>query len=388
MPKIRKERDPEWSRKRELEAIPYRRKTKKSKLPNFSNQVEGLLHMNAALAPYVKPQEHLKLGQNASTLFSPAGKAGTYQLTTPIKGFGSSGLSNENGDFRLAIKFKLQNEDYALYVKRDICPLKRLDVPSDLPQELNGIKLPEADFNPKSITITKDSFDKTRARQEMRKTCGQAPRKPDNRVVMGNLTALQTGQALHLAVQPHELHWTHLLPHALVENEAKAQHPANMGLATRQANAAMELVNGAITKIFSNPNVASDFSLTLTATPTYIHKASRLLENITYSLNDNHGHHIEFDFDMLSQSTLPKNTIQMCEDAIMHTFFGQSPAKAVELATPMPKKVPLRDITANSRPSPVSPTYDMLARHNSRNKQDENLQSPRNYTPKRLKWDK
>ena len=353
-PKDDKHKDPSWTRARELANIPWRKKVKPK---HFKPGVAGIVQANSALGRNLSTQEKSVQGENPG-LFSPGRAVAVPQLSTPAKGNHSRFLATEDGHFRNLLPFTLQGQKYGYFVDPNACPLKRLSTPSGikLPAELSELAFAKASFGAQTFTTSKADFEKTSKMIRERRICGQSTRQPSNQTAMGE-SAYNIAQAAGLKVEARELHITHLIPHAIMGD--LSQNPENMGIAPKQANAAMELVNSVIETLLRDPKTPDNIELTITATPTYIEpRQLRIFDTIHYEITDNYGHQASFEFDMLSNGRVPENAIRMCEQAIYHVFHNQSPQQAL---TPM-AQVLLDDCENQSNRNTPTRTYVPLKR--------------------------
>lgn len=330
--KSRKKRDPAWH---------PRQNAAPRDISNFST--EGLLHlMGAASSPPPKVavlnSTQSKILQGEKKLSTPKGKHVSelltptkYTLSTPAAGPKTTYLTTPQGS-QLLPSFVLECNDgeFGIFLPENKVSKKQLTIPSKAKPWIAHSPIPKADMNGMiDIPITKSQIKKVEALVRKRKKEAVNPRG----ISQNSLNKIPATKAMRNAgikVADGDGHHVHFIPFSFLGDDAQVVN--NMGIGTKYANAAMELVNPAIRRLLYMKNGPK--TVYLSAIPTWVpgFEKIRLLKSITYIIKDGNGdnyqHHAKITFNTLSLAEVCVTNVRPIRDFIIEKF-SNKPAKVL-----------------------------------------------------------
>lgn len=332
---------------------------------------EGVIRlMGAAASPAAKiailNTTSLSICQGELQLTTPTKKHSSkvltpskYTLSTPEAGPKTSHLLTPKGSKLLPSRI-IECDDgvISVFLSEDKVKPKSLVVPRTPKPWIAHSPIPKASMQGMlDIPITKKQIKRVDALRRTRIKMGENPRK----ISQNTLNCIPATQAMRKAgitVENGDGHYTHFIPFSFLGDEA--QTVENMGIATRHANAAMELVNPAIRRLLymkNGPEVVY-----LSAIPTWEpgYENIRLLKSLTYLIKDGKGndykHSATVRFNMLSLANICLTDVRPVRDSIIAKF-SDTPLNKLLQALPVnlpvpttPQKIP------KARVMPSSPT--------------------------------
>ncbi len=367
--KSRAKRDPTWH---------PRQNAAPRDISNFST--EGLLKlMGAASSPPPKAAvintTRSMILQDENALSTPNGKRSAqlltptkYTLSTPTAGPKASYLVTPQGS-KLLPSYVIECNDghLGVFISENKVGKKELTIPAKSKPWIEHSPIPEADMSGMiDISITKRQLKKVEALVRKRKKEAVNPRG----ISQNSLNKIPATQAMRksgIKVEDGDGHYVHFIPFSFLGDTAQVVN--NMGIGTRFANAAMELVNPAIRRLLYMKNGPKE--IYLSAIPTWVpgFEKIRLLKSITYIIkdgkDDNYQHCAKLTFNTLSLSEVCVTNVRPIRDFIIEKF-SSKPAKKLlspaatkrplpQLLSPLPHRPILRPSIQN-RPIPESPS--------------------------------
>ena len=197
---------------------------------------------------------------------------------------------------------------------------RRLSLPLQPAATIDNSPLPSAAVPTPllEIEITKESLRKVeRALQEQ--VCQGHSRRFPSILTFTHISAKEALELSGVTAMPNRVvQYIHFLPHSVLGSDS--QCITNIGIGTRQANAAMELINGMIRKLLFRKKGAPA-SLSLSAAPQWVpgFEKIRLLESLTYTLKYQ-DRFVSIKFDMLTLLPISRAEIQTVEKILWEKF--------------------------------------------------------------------
>lgn len=241
-----------------------------------------------------------------------------------------------------------QNRGTSVFLPPEKVLNKKLILPQQPNSAIDNVKVPNvsgAGF--KNVPITLQSITDVEKLVSDRRNNGESARLISQNRLMGNesannlliLAGIQSESGI-ITKEDKIGQWLHLKPHSTCGDDS--QNPENVGLGTKYANAAMELVNHVIKKIFQlNPDIKT---LYLDVIPTWVpgYEKIRLLQDIKYQVkdgpDDNFSRGVTYHFDALSLDPICESEIDIHQEVILRNFASRSIENPV-LVTASPTKL-------------------------------------------------
>lgn len=211
------------------------------------------------------------------------------ELSTPAKGPMTQSAYTPKGS-KLVVSRLIECEDgtaIGIFLPENKVNQNELVIPEHPNPWIEDSPIPKADMSAiVDLKITKESIKQIEALVSKRRKEGLPDRHTSQNKLMG-ISAVQALRNAGVDVAARSAHHTHLTPHCY-QGDA-GQCVKNLGIATKQANAAMELVNPAIKEALFQENALP--ALYLSAIPEWVkgYENIRLLKTITYILKDAPG---------------------------------------------------------------------------------------------------
>ncbi|MGE3320557.1 MAG: hypothetical protein AB7I18_14810 [Candidatus Berkiella sp.] len=314
-------------------------------------------------------------GKHSSQLLSPS----KYQASTPEAGPKTTHLVTPKGTKLIRSRLiELNDGDVSVFLPQNKVIEKSLTIPSSAKPWIEHSPIPAVDMGGMvDIPITKKKLKKVEEITRKRKREGVNPRKISQNDLNG-IPATKAMRKSGIAVNDGDGHYAHFIPFSFLGDDAQTVN--NMGIGTRYANAAMELVNPAIRRLLYMKNGPE--TVYLSAIPEWVpgFEKIRLLKNLTYIIKDGKGtdfrRSFKVTFNMLSLKEVCVSEVQPVKNCIVNTFSGKkrlastpvkpAPGKAI-LPSPgfvspqFGTKRPLQESSSRireSQGSPYSPSYE------------------------------
>ncbi len=253
-----------------------------------------------------------------TTLISPS----KCTLSTPEKGPHTSYVTTPKGSKLLASRM-IDCDDGAmgLFISEDKVKRTVLTIPAK-PSSWKS-PVPKADMGGMiDIEITKKSIQDTEKLVRKRKREGLDPRGKSQNKTMGT-PATTAMRKVGIDVPDGTGQHAHFIPFSFIGD--KGQCVANLGIGTRYANAAMELVNPAIKRLLYKKKNALP-AVYLSAIPEWVpgFEHIRLLKRITYIIKDAPGNTFKrsakITFDMLTMERVCLTDVLPIRKFIINKF--------------------------------------------------------------------
>ncbi|MCS5711794.1 hypothetical protein [Candidatus Berkiella aquae] len=291
--------------------------------------------------------------EDETVLFTPKKKHSSillkspqYKLSTPDAGPKTSHLVTPLGS-KLYPSRIIQCDDgvVSVFISEDKKAQKELTIPDKPAAWIKKSPIPAAKMTGMvDIAVTKKAIKAVEALKRKRKKAGENPRKISQNEVMG-IAATQALRKAGVEINDGEAQHCHFLSHEFFGD--KSQTVQNMGIGTRQANAAMELVNRAIKRLLYMKNGPA--VIYVSATPEWVpgFEKVRWLKKLTLTIKDGAGknfkHSAKVTFNMLTLSPVCLSDVRPVRDSIIAKFSGKVRQKPVAPVKPMtPPTVKLR----------------------------------------------
>lgn len=251
-----------------------------------------------------------------------------YTLSTPDAGPKTSHLITPKGSKLLPSRI-IECDDgvISVFLSEDKVRPKSLVIPRTPKPWIAHSPIPKVSMaGMLDIPITKKQIKTVESLTRQRKKMGMNPRLISQNKLNGKLAATQALRKVGIAVENGDGHYAHFIPFSFLGDAA--QTVENMGIATRHANAAMELANPAIRRLLymkNGPKVVY-----LSAIPTWEpgYENIRLLRSITYIIKDgpgdNYQHMAKVIFNMLSLANICLTDVRPVRDSILAKFSEKS----------------------------------------------------------------
>ncbi len=313
---------------------------------NFST--ENLLKlMNCAASPAKKAvlldTTTNRVQFESDQLFTPSKKRYTTLvspskclLSTPEKGPLTTFVTTPKGSKLLPSRIiDCDDGAMALFISEDKVKGTLLTLPAS--PTLWKSPIPKADMKGMiDVKITKQRIIETESLVRKRKRDGLNPRGKSQNQIMG-IPATQAMRLAGIDAPDGTGQHAHFIPFGFIAD--KGQCVANLGIGTRFANAAMELVNPAIKKLlFKKKNTLP--AVYLSAIPEWVpgFEHIRLLKSITYIIKDAPGKNFKrsasVKFNMLSMESVCLTDVLPIRKFIINKFSTKpSPQAKSPLAT-------------------------------------------------------
>jgi hypothetical protein len=329
----KKKTDPAWSRKTG--------KTKKTNPSDFSTA--GLLYlMQSAQSPAKKMvifsdcKSPIKISQRTTlktTTVIASASTQDYKLSTPDKGVKTATLESRSPNkstFRKVRTLILSSGIVSLYFPSHKVVENDLIIPS---QRAVGIqKSPVPNENMTGffmVPLTKEIILTSEFAKQKRLELGQSARATDQNTLM-NIPADEALKLAGIDAPKGTGQWVHFKSHCHFDESA--QEVGNLGLGTRQANAAMELVNKVLRKLVCRKTTPQ--TLYLSYIPTWVpgYEDIRLLKTLEMRISDGQDHFASIEFNMLSRAKVCVSEIEPIATALMKEFDGNEERLQVQTA--------------------------------------------------------
>ena len=296
--------------------------------------VENLMKLNqAASSPAKKgvllnststdvPLES-KLFTPRKTRFTQLLSPSKVTLSTPQKGPLTSHVTTPKGSkLRPSRMIECDDGTCVLFLSEDKINDDSLIIPPKPSNWLKTSPIPKAQLNGLiDVEITQKSIQATQALIRARKKQGLPARIKSQNEVM-NMPANQALKNAGIKAEPNTMHWVHFISHMFIGD--KSQTVENLGLGTKYANMAMELVNPAIQRLLNKKNAYP--AIYLSIIPEFVpgYESIRLLKSLTMVIKDAKGdtykHKASVKFNMLSLQKVCLSDVQPIKKFIMKKF--------------------------------------------------------------------
>ncbi len=269
--------------------------------------------------------------KHASEVLTPT----RYTLSTPDAGPKTSHLITPKGSKLLPSRI-IECDDgiISVFLSEDKVRPKSLIIPGTPTSWIAHSPIPKVSMDGMlDIAITKKQIKAVEALTRNRKKMGENPRKISQNALNG-IPATQALRKAGISVENGDGHYAHFIPFWFLGDEAQTVN--NMGIATRHANAAMELVNPAIRRLLymkNGPKVVY-----LSAIPTWEpgYENIRLLRSITYVIKDGQGnnyqHLAKVTFNMLSLANICLTDVRPVRESIIAKFSDAPRKKPLQVS--------------------------------------------------------
>ncbi|HRE32673.1 MAG TPA: hypothetical protein PLD88_11915 [Candidatus Berkiella sp.] len=354
----RKKRDGAWNPRGKSRAV---------NTTNFST--ESLIRlMKSAASPAKKVAivntTNVSVCKDETVLFTPTKKHSSillspsqYKLSTPAIGPKTSHLITPLGS-KLYPSRIIECDDgiVSVFISEDKKAEKELTIPATPAAWIKKSPIPDAQMiGMMDIPVTRKAIKAVEALKRKRKKEGVNPRGTSQNEVMG-IPATQALRKAGVDINDGEAQHCHFLSHEFYGD--KSQTVENMGIGTRQANAAMELVNRTLRKLLymkNGPEV-----IYISATPEWVSgfEKVRWLKKLTLTVKDGAGknfkHSAKVTFNMLTLSPVCLTDVRPVRDSIIAKFSGKVHNKSVVPTTPLTAKLRAAINSPYSTPSTLS----------------------------------
>jgi len=347
------------------------RKNQSAKARDVSSfSTEGFLRFMKAASLHapkmaVLSSSETKILEGETTLCSPAGKHSSqlltpskYKASTPDAGPRTSQLITPQGTKMLPSRIiELDDGTISIFLPQDKVIEKNLVIPLSPKPWIQHSPIPEVGMEGMvDIPITKKKLKIVEKLTRNRKRVGTNPRKISQNE-LNKIPATKAMRKAGIEVNDGDGHYLHFIPFSFLGDEAQTVN--NMGIGTRFANAAMELVNPVIRRLLYMKNAPK--VVYLSAIPEWVpgYEKIRLLKSITYIIKDGKGndfqHSAKVTFNTISLREVCLSEVRPVRDTIVQKFSGKTPKKLAN--TPRPT-TPLSATTKQKFPQelPISPT--------------------------------
>ncbi len=285
-------------------------------------------------------------GKHSSQLLSPSG----YTLSTPEAGPLTSHLITPMGSKLLPSRVIECDDGFiSVFLSENKVIAKELNIPLKPKTWIQYSPIPEVDMQGMiDIPITKKQIKQIEQQTRKRKREGMEPRGISQNA-LNKIPATKAMRKAGIEVNDGDGHYAHFIPFSFLGDNA--QKVENMGIGTRHANAAMELVNPAIRRLLYKKNGPK--VVYLSAIPEWVpgFEKIRLLKSITYIIKDGIGndfkHSAKIAFNMLSLAEVCLTDVRPIKDSIIEKFSEKTPKKVEELPT----------LLSPTRAIPMSPSF-------------------------------
>lgn len=303
MPRRLKNRDGSWSKKKENS-----QKHKKPK--NYNPNKNGIYQLMGAWVP---DAQKISLLHPPSIFKTPPKGTLTPKETHFITPMGST--------LPLSVHIQCDDGDFKIFLSSEAMSYQRVQFPKKPTSWLKDSPVPIAEFTGiEDYPISRTSILKASKDTQENKKVGKDPRGINQNKLM-RISATKALIESGFDVPPKSAHWTHLLPWALVGKQS--QKVRNLGIATSQANARMELVNRALESFLREH---PEQTLYLSAIPQWVegYESIRLLETVTYVIKDGIGNQCQksatITFDMLALQSVCNSEIDPTAEFLKEKF--------------------------------------------------------------------
>jgi hypothetical protein len=257
--------------------------------------------------------------KHSSQLLSPSG----YRLSTPEAGPKTSHLITNTGSKLLPSRvIECDDGDISVFLSENKVPFKELKIPLQPKPWIQNSPVPEVDMQGMiDIPITKKQIKQVETLIRNRKKAGEDPRGISQNK-LNKIPATKAMRKAGIEIEDGDGHYAHFIPFSFLGDDA--QKVQNMGIGTRFANAAMELVNPAIRRLLYKKNGPK--VVYLSAIPEWVpgFEKIRLLKSITYVIKDGIGddfkHSAKVAFNMLSLAEVCVTDVRPIRDSIIAKF--------------------------------------------------------------------
>ncbi|MBN9287800.1 MAG: hypothetical protein BGO43_10175 [Gammaproteobacteria bacterium 39-13] len=264
---------------------------------------------------------HTPTKKHKTVLLTPT----KFQFSTPEKGPLARYATTPKGSKFLPSRL-IECDDGAmtLFLPEDKVSSEEIAFPSQPKDWIKKSPIPKGDMNGLiDVKITKEEIKKVEALSRKRKRDGENPRKISQNKVMGDIGATQAMRKAGIDAPDASGQYTHLIAFNLIGD--KGQCVKNLGIGTRFANAAMELVNPAIKRLLYQKKNALP-AIYVSAIPEWVpgYEDIRLLKTITMIIKDapgdNFKHSAKIKFNMLSMARVCLTDVLPVRKFIMAKF--------------------------------------------------------------------
>jgi hypothetical protein len=324
MPKFKhqKKADPAWHPRQDA-------KRKKSQPTEAGSQVERLLKLMQSDSTPAKRMAVVSSRTSPLNLESAVLTPSQLLFSTPTQGPRTRKVTTPNGTALFPARILTFNDgETTLFLPAN----KVSDNALNLPQPntwLENSPVPQVDQSGLiDAVITLEMIKNVDKLKRERERMGQNPRGQSQNKLM-RIPATRALKLAGIAVEDGIGQWLHFGPHSFFGDEA--QKATNIGLGTRYANAAMELVNPVIKSLLlkHKENLPQ---LYLSAIPEWAEgfERIRLLKSINCVLKDGPGQNFtrsaSIKFNTLSLNPVCLSEIEPVRQAIMNKFSHAKPA--------------------------------------------------------------
>lgn len=324
-------------------------------------------------------------GKHASQLLSPSG----YTLSTPEAGPKTSHLITHTGSKLLPSRVMECDDGFiSVFLSEDKVIKKELNTPLKPKAWIQHSPIPEVSMDGMiDIPITKKQIKQVEALTRKRRQAGENPRGISQNTI-NKIPATKAMRKAGIDVEDGDGHYVHFIPFSFLGDDA--QKVENMGIGTRYANAAMELVNPAIRRLLylkNGPKVVY-----LSAIPEWVpgFEKIRLLKSITYIIKDGKGndfkHSAKVVFNTLSLREVCLTDVRPIKESIIAKFAEErpEPAKASQCqAIPKPhvKVIKSTGLLSPTIKNAVTPMGAQSSKKQTLDVMSNSYGSPSNPTP-------
>ncbi len=346
---------PQKRRKMNLDNRAYKpRRTKKVDTQAFTT--ESLLKlMGSASSPAKKAvlinTTNTRVHFDNNVIFTPTKKHSTQvlsptkvKLSTPEKGPLTSFVTTPMGS-KLKPSRIIECDDgaYTLFISEDKVEESELKIPTSVNKwVLKSSPIPKDSLDGfEDYKITRQGIFDTEKLIKKRKERRENPRLKSQNDLM-KYPANKSLRKAGFEVEDNTAHWLDFLPHNFVGDASRT--PKNLGIGTRFANAAMELVNRAIRQLLCEKD-SSFTSIYLTVKPEWVpgYENIRLLKSLKVIIKDSKAkdaHQACFKFNCLTLEKVCITDVNPIKQFILKKFQDKTKAANKQIAIPV---APLAD---------------------------------------------
>lgn len=350
----RKDTDGKWSARSERRRNRKKSKTQKTQTNNFTTaglmslmqSLDSAAEKAVLLHDCASPVKFDKAKASSKTTYTTPSKAPQLTFSSPQKGVETSEVFSPEGSRYVRSRIlRLSKGSISLFLPSHKVVEKDLSIPPSPKPWINESPVPDVHTN---------GVFKVKINQEIILAAereGPGRSKTQNQVM--KIPANQALNQAGITVAPNTGHWVHFKSHSHFGNSTQVAE--NIGLGTRQANAAMEMVNRVIRKIVMRKTTPQE--LYLSYIPTWVkgYEKIRLLQSLEIRISDSFmsiptGRKFSITFNMLSTASICESEIKPIEDALMNEFDGNEERLQPMIQTPIPPAPLFED-----EPLPIDP---------------------------------
>lgn len=302
----------------------YRRKNRKIQKKSQLHSQEQLLRLMGVSTP-----EALKMIVQGYYVDTPK-KCKTEIIRSPFYEKVVSSTNNEilttpSKKTQLGVSRYLETSlgKITIFLPQEKIKNERLDIPETPQNEINALEIPQALLEPiinKKVSVA--DVNRAAAEKQTAQQQGRPARYPSQKQVMKISARDAVQQATQLEVEDKLMHWVHFLSHSLLGNET--QTPQNLGIATKNCNAEMELINPIINKMLLSKDHPDELYISIYPTWVENYKEIRLLDKLVLEIKnspeENCDRYVKAQFDALTLKHICISEIEVIEQILLNVF--------------------------------------------------------------------